>query len=88
MLKFKENNFIKYIELDDKLYENNSRINICNEPIYTIQYNNINDILISYDIIKEINTDKIIFTGNINFKYKFSPIFNLMNNKLLGIYEK
>ena len=87
MLKIKENNFIKYIEFDDKLYEKDSEMNIINESIYTIRYKNINNILISYGIIKEINTDKIIFSGDISLKYKFSPIFNLMNNKLIGIYE-
>ena len=55
MLKIKENNFIKYIEFDDKLYENDSELNCSNKSIYTIQYNHINDILISYGIIKEIN---------------------------------
>ena len=61
-------------------------MNYRNESIYTLRYNNIKDILISYGIIKEVNTENIIFTGNINIKYKFSPIFNLINNKLIGIY--
>ena len=76
---------IKYIEIDDKLYENQSEINYQNDSIYIIQYNNFKDILISYGVIREINANKIIHYGNINSKYKFSPIFNSSNNKLIGI---
>ena len=67
IIKIKEKyNYIKYIEIDDKLYENESEMYYNNESIYIIQYNNIKDILISYGIIKEINNNKLIYNGNIN----------------------
>jgi len=84
IIKLKQKNKkINYIEIDDKLYEDK----IYNkESIYIIQYNNINDILISYGIIKEINNNKLKYIGNINSKYELCVIFNLSNNKLIGIH--
>ena len=53
------------------------------ESIYILQYNNIKEISVSYGIIKGINKDKLIYKGNTNPNY--SLIFNLSNNKLIGI---
>ena len=80
-----DNKNIKYIEIDDKLYEKESEIYYKNESIYILQ-NIKNDILVSYGIIKEINKNEIIYTGNINSNY--SLIYNLNNNKLIGIHKK
>ena len=86
-LKEKDNN-IKYIEMDDELLKDVSEINYYNESIYIIQYNDISDILISYGVIKKINNNEIIYGGNMKLNYKFSPIFNLYNNKLIGICKE
>ena len=84
IIKLKQKNKkMNYIEIEDKLDE----VNYKKESIYIIQYNNINNILISYGLIKEIDNNKLIYTGNINSKYKFIPIFNLSNNKLIGIHN-
>ena len=84
IIKLKQKNKkINYIEIEDKLDEEYYK----KESIYIIQYNNINNILISYGLIKEIDNNKLIYTGNINSKYKFIPIFNLSNNKLIGIHN-
>ena len=87
IIKIKNNNNdnIKYIEIDDKLYKKESEIYYKNESIYIIQNIN-NDISVSYGIIKEINKNEIIYTGNINSN--FSLIFNLNNKKLIGIHKK
>ena len=79
-----KNKNIKYIELDDKLYEKESEIYYLNESIYIIQ-NNKNEISVSYGIIKEINKNEIVYTGNI--QSNFSLIFNLNTNKLIGIHK-
>ena len=85
IIKIKNNNKnIKYIEIDDKLYEKESENYYKNESIYIFQ-TIINDILISYGIIKETNKNEIIYTGNINAEYSF--IFNLNNNKLIGNHK-
>ena len=83
VIKIKENKSIKYIEIDDKVYENESEMKYNKESIYILQY--MKDISVAYGIIKEINKDDIIYTGNINSKY--SLIFNLSNNKLIGIHK-
>ena len=75
---------INYIEIDDKLNEGEIYYN--KESIYIINYNDINNIVISYGVIKEINNNKLVYTGNINTKYKLSPIF-LYNNKR-NIFKK
>ena len=60
MIKIKKNyNFVKLVEIDNKLWENESEMYFYNESIYIIQYNNKNDILISYGVIKEINNNKL-----------------------------
>ena len=75
---------INYIEIDDKLNEGEMYYN--KESIYIINYNYINNIFISYGLIKGINNNKIEYIGNINTKYKLSPIF-LYNNKLIGLHN-
>ena len=85
IIKLKQKyNEINYIEIDDKLNEGEMYYN--KESIYIINYNDINNIFISYGVIKGINDNKLVYTGNINTKYKLSPIF-LYNNKLIGIYN-
>ena len=83
----KNYNFIKYIELDDILYEKESEMFYNKESIYIIQYNEIKDMLVSYGIIKEINDDNILYISNINLNNNISLIFNLSNNKLIGIHK-
>ena len=78
------NKNIKYIEIDDKIYEKDSEINYHNESVYIIQKIK-NDTLVSYGVIKEINTNEIIYSGNVNSN--FSLIFNLNNNKLIGLHK-
>ena len=82
-----EYNNIKFVELDDRIYVNEDEIYNNKDSIYIIQYNNVNNVSISYGVIKEINNEQIIYTGNINSISKFSPIFNLSNNKLIGIHK-
>ena len=71
MIEIKEKKNINYIEIDDNI--NNK------ESIYIIQNDNINDILISYGIINNIENNKDIrYKSNIKSNYSF--IFNLNNN--------
>ena len=85
--KDKINNFL---ELDETIINNESNISYIKETIYIIQNEGRNEeISVSYGILKKINEDK---------KYEFShlcctdkgssgsPIFNLSNNKIIGIH--
>ena len=58
------------------------------ESIYIIQYNKENlDVQVSYGIINTIHKENIIYKANITQKNNFSLIFNLSNNKLIGIHQ-
>ena len=89
IIQIKENkkNKINYIELDDYLYEEQLEINFTNESIYTINYNNEKDISISYGIINNINNFEITYSCYLNLFNTNSKIFNLSNNKLIGIFK-
>ena len=86
-IKNNKDNKINFIEIDDNLYQKDSKLNFNNETIYNIIYNNENDISVSYGVIKEINKSEIIYLSNLNSLNKYSYIFNLSNNKLLGIHQ-
>ena len=70
IMLIKNNNAIKYIELDDKLYEDEIEMKYYKESIYILQYNDIKNILVSYGIINKINKNQIIYSGNINTNSK------------------
>jgi len=80
-------NFINFIELDDKLYEEEAEMFYYKESIYSIQLDNKKETLFSYGMLKEIYNKKIIYSCNLNKNYKFSLIFNLSNNKLIGMNQ-
>ena len=82
-----KNDKIKYLELDEVLYERIPEIYYNKESLYILQYNDKNEILVSYGIINDIYESQIKFSCNINSKANGAPIFNLINNKLIGIYK-
>ena len=78
--------YINYLELDNNIYENDSELNYNKESIYIINYNNEKDISVTYGIINDINKSELIYTGNIDLNSHGLPIFNLSNNKIIGIH--
>ena len=78
--------YINYLELDNGIYENDSELNYNKESIYIINYNNEKDISVTYGIINDINKSQLIYTGNIDLNSHGLPIFNLSNNKIIGIH--
>ena len=80
------NNDIKYIDMDEGLFENEYEVNFCKESIYAIQYNyDMKDIQVSYGMINNNDDNEFFYSANIKSEYSF--IFNLSNNKLIGIHE-
>ena len=76
---------INYLEIDDNIYEKDSEINYFKESIYIMHYNKENEISVSFGQIKDIKKSYLFYNGNINSgRY---PIFNLSNNKLIGIHD-
>ena len=88
IMEIKENNNnIKFVEIDETLFNEKYEINLLKESIYIIHYNNENDISVSYTKINNINESEIIYNNKINTQYKYSLIFNLSNNKLIGFHK-
>ena len=84
MIQIKENNKINFLELDEFFYDNNSLYN--KESIYILNYNNNEDISVAYSDINFIKISEIIYPYFLNKNNNsFSLIFNLSNNKLIGI---
>ena len=79
---------INYIEIDDLLYNNEPEMYFNKEPIYIIQWNNKEEMVLSYGIIKNIKNSNLIYSGDINSELKYSLIFKLSNNKLIGIKSR
>ena len=67
VIQIKNNNKIKFLELDDNIYEKEIENYYNNELIYIIDYNK-NDISVVYSIINNIN----------NFEIFYSKIFIIM----------
>ena len=84
-IKENENNKINYLELDKSLYEEKNETIYENESIYAINHNNKNDINVTYSIIYNIHNSEITHSNFFKKTDNISLIFNLSNNKLLGI---
>ena len=81
-------NDLHFFEIDEKLYEENSEMFYSGESIYVIQYNKEEkDFSVSYGVINDINNQDIIYSCNTKLKTEISIIFNLSNNKIIGIYN-
>ena len=88
-VKENENNKIIFLDLDEKLYEKEIENNYFdNKSMYTIYQGLNQNTYVSYGIINYLNDSKILFSCNIDTNTKFSPIFNLSNNKIIGIYNR
>ena len=86
IIQIKENNKINYLELDDYLYLKESEFYYNKESIYIINCNNKNDIYVAYK--NNLNNLELIIPSNLNKdNINISLIFNLANNKLIGLYD-
>ena len=85
VIEIRENNKIKFLELDDYLYEKESQFYYNNESIYSIFYDNDNYISVEYGVIIKINNTEILYSSYPNIMHQFWPLFNLSNNKLIGL---
>ena len=88
VIEIKKNNKIKFLELDENIYEKEIENYNNNEMIYIISYNNNNDINVVYIIINNINNYEIFYSKYFDNNDNILPIFNLSNNKLIGIHIK
>ena len=73
---------IKFIELDNNIYNNDLKNDYYKKPIYIIQ-DNKKDIAVSFGIIEGIIKSNIKYSCYINTNSKSLPIFDLTNHKIL-----
>ena len=84
-IKPKEDKIYNFIEIDENIFKNNPNNIYDKESIYPIQYKKENNITVSYGIINNINESNIYHYSNTDIYSLGSPIFNLTNNKIIGI---
>ena len=90
MIEIKESNDIEYFfEIDEDIFANEEERNMKynKESICIIQYDNKDNISISYGIINDICGKEIKYEANTNKNIKDNIILNLKNNKIIGILD-
>ena len=78
---------IKFIEFDNNIYNNDLKNDYYKRSIYIIQ-DNKKDISVSFGRIEGIIKTNIKYSCYINTNSKSLPIFDLTNNKIIGIHKK
>ena len=73
------------VDIDENTYKTETDL-FLNESIYILHYNNKNDIQVSFGTINNLNKSEILCSCNITTNIKVLPIFNLSNNKIIGLY--
>ena len=85
----RENKDIIYLDIDDELYEKElNNIYNDNKPCYGIQYTKNKKIAASYGNIKDIKKGQIEYLCPFDKSSIGFPIFNLSNNKIIGIHKE
>ena len=85
-IKSDKDNELKFLELDDYLYEKESEMYYDKESIYIINYNNKNNASISYGILDDIDDSEITYLSNLNINNELMQIFKVSNNKMIGLH--
>ena len=85
-IKVNEEDNIKFIEIDDNIFNNEIENEYYKKPIYIIQ-NNKKNISVSFGIIEGLIKTDIKYSCYINSNSKGLPIFDLNNNKIIGIHQ-
>ena len=77
-----------FMELDEKIFIENSNKIYKNHSIYIPQYPNGDKAAVSYGIIKKINGYNINHYCCTENGSSGSPIINLLNNKIIGVHKE
>ena len=76
----------QYLELDNDIFKEKGYLHFEKQSIYNISYPNENEVSVSYGLINNIDHDKIQHLCSTESGSSGSPIFNLANNKVIGIH--
>jgi len=85
-IKLNEKDNIKFIEIDDNIFNNELEKDYDKKLMYIIQDNN-KDLAASFGIIKGIIKNEIKYSCYVNSDTKIKPIFNIENNKIIGLHQ-
>ena len=86
-IKNGNNEKLKFIEIDKYLYDNDYIPCYKKETIYIIHNYDDKNNCISYGVINNMNKSELLCSCNINSNSNGAPIFNISNNKLIGVYK-
>ena len=76
-----------FLEIDDNIYEKNNLEEIYNNKyIYIVERPHFKRDFISLSLLQKINNDTMEYSVRTAFGCICSPIFNLENNKIIGIH--
>ena len=90
VIEIKESSGIEYFfEIDESIFKKEKDIKMIynKQSIYIIQFDNKDNISVSYGIINDICGKEIKYSVNINRNIKDNIILNLKNNKIIGILD-
>lgn len=77
-----------FLEIDDKIYQDNPFDFFTKKSVYILQYPNYHGASVSYGLIKQINQENELFHLCTTDKGSSgSPIINLENSKVIGIHK-
>ena len=83
----KKNDNIEFMDLDEKLFLNNTQNIYEKTSAYIIQYPN-NKLSVSYGIINNLDEFNIFHLCSTDKGSSGSPILNSLNNKIIGIHKE
>ena len=78
---------VQFLEIASNLNKKELENYYYKQTLYIIQQNNKKDISISFGLIKKVLKSTIKFSCYVNENSKGLPIFDLTNNKIIGIYD-
>jgi len=84
----KKDNVKLFLELDDNLFIDNSEIIYESKSIYTLQYPQGRNAMVSYGLLVSINNYEIKHICSTENGASGSPILNLETNKVIGIHKE
>lgn len=82
-----ENDGIKhFLEIDDKIYENEKYLNDSYADLYVLNYQDDKNVMVSYGRLKNLNNNTINHLCNTTSGSSGSPILSLKSFKVIGIH--
>lgn len=89
LIELNDNDDIRnFLELDDKLFKDNSEIIYQNKSLYVLQYPHGEEASVSYGLLTSIDKAEIKHKCSTEKGSSGSPILNLKTNKVIGMHKE